>query len=97
MAADRWARHFVADDSGSWCLYDAAWPTGAGGIGQGVVFLAGTSLILAGVVRFVENQFAEEKTTAEIRRIFGEVKNVEYRPMGLRAIFLAMARKGNEA
>jgi ABC-2 type transport system ATP-binding protein len=51
----------------------------------------------AGVVRFVENQFTEDKTTAEIRRIFGEVKNIEYRPMGLRAIFLAMARKGNEA
>jgi virulence-associated protein VagC len=51
----------------------------------------------AGVVRFVENQFAEDKTTAEIRRLFGEVKNVEYRPMGLRAIFLAMARKGHEA
>ena len=51
----------------------------------------------AGVVRFVENQFTEDKTAAEIRRIFGEVKNVEYRPMGLRAIFLAMARKGDEA
>lgn len=50
----------------------------------------------AGVVRFVENQFIEEKTTAEIRRLFGEVKNVEYRPMGLRSIFLAMARKGDE-
>jgi len=29
-----------------WCLYHAAWPTRAGGIGQGVVFLAGTSLSL---------------------------------------------------
>jgi len=50
----------------------------------------------AGVVRFVENQFIEEKTSAEIRRLFGEVKNVEYHPMGLRAIFLAMARKSEE-
>ena len=50
----------------------------------------------AGVVRFVENQFIEEKTTAEIRGLFGEVRNVEYRPMGLRSIFLAMARKGEE-
>jgi hypothetical protein len=40
-----------------WCLYDAAWPTGAGGIAQGVVFLAGTSLILAGVVWFGEDCF----------------------------------------
>jgi hypothetical protein len=47
-------------------------------------------------VRFVENQFIEEKTSAEIRRLFGEVKNVEYHPMGLRAIFLAMARKSEE-
>jgi ABC-2 type transport system ATP-binding protein len=50
----------------------------------------------AGVVRFVENQFIEEKTSAEIRRLFGEVKNVEYHPMGLRAIFLAVARKSEE-
>jgi ABC-2 type transport system ATP-binding protein len=50
----------------------------------------------AGVVRFVENQFIKEKTSAEIRRLFGEVKNVEYCPMGLRSIFLAMARKGDE-
>jgi hypothetical protein len=39
------------------CLNHFAWRTGAGGIGQGVVFLAGTSLILIGLVRFVEDCF----------------------------------------
>jgi ABC-2 type transport system ATP-binding protein len=46
-----------------------------------------------GVVRFVNTHFDEEKTVAEIRGIFGEVRNVDIRPMTLRAIFLAMARK----
>jgi ABC-2 type transport system ATP-binding protein len=46
-----------------------------------------------GVVRFVNTHFDEQKTVAEIREIFGGVKNVDIRPMTLRAIFLAMARK----
>ncbi len=50
----------------------------------------------AGVVRFVETRFEEQRTSAEIRRVFGEVQSVEYRAMGLRAIFLAVARKGEE-
>jgi ABC-2 type transport system ATP-binding protein len=50
----------------------------------------------AGVVRFVESRFEEQRTSAEIRRVFGEVRSVEYRAMGLRAIFLAVARKGEE-
>jgi ABC-2 type transport system ATP-binding protein len=49
-----------------------------------------------GVVRFVESRFDGEKTGAEIQRVFGEVKEVAFRAMGLRAIFLAMARKGEE-
>jgi len=47
----------------------------------------------AGVIRFVENQFDSERTSAEIKRAFGEVKDISIRPMGLRAIFLAVARK----
>src|SRR6266852_8889850 len=50
----------------------------------------------AGVVRFVEPRFEEQRPSAEIRRVFGEVQSVEYRAMGLRAIFLAVARKGEE-
>jgi ABC-2 type transport system ATP-binding protein len=48
------------------------------------------------VVHFVDSRFDEERTGAEIRRVFGEVKRVEYRAMGLRAIFLAVARKTEE-
>jgi len=48
------------------------------------------------VVRFVESQFDADRTAAEITRVFGDVKEVMFRAMGLRAIFLAMARKGEE-
>jgi ABC-2 type transport system ATP-binding protein len=46
-----------------------------------------------GVVRFFDSQFDEQKTRAEIKEIFGEVKALDFRAMTLRAIFLAMARK----
>jgi ABC-2 type transport system ATP-binding protein len=46
--------------------------------------------------RFVESRFDEEKTPADIQRLFGNVKEVQTRPIALRAIFLAMARKGEE-
>src|SRR5215472_7441895 len=41
------------------------------------------------VVRFVDSRFEDERITAEIRRVFGEVSGVEFRTMGLRDIFLA--------
>ncbi len=44
------------------------------------------------VVRFVESQFDDERTTAEISRALGEPKESSFNPMSLRAIFLAMAR-----
>ena len=50
-----------------------------------------------GVVRFVESQFDNEKTGAEIQRVFGQAKAVAFRAMSLRAIFLAMARKAEAA
>jgi len=50
-----------------------------------------------GVVQLVESQFEEERTSEQIRGAFGEVKEVAFRAMGLRAIFLAMARKGEDA
>lgn len=46
-----------------------------------------------GVVRFVESQFDDQRTGAEIHRVFGGVKAVVFRAMSLRAIFLAIARK----
>jgi ABC-2 type transport system ATP-binding protein len=48
------------------------------------------------MVRFVESQYDSEKTPAEIHRVFGESKEVSFRLMGLRAIFLAMARRKDE-
>jgi len=48
------------------------------------------------VVRFVESQFDTERTPQEIQRVFGETKEVSFRPMGLRAIFLSMAKKKEE-
>ncbi len=49
------------------------------------------------ILRFVETQFDTERTQAEINRVFGPAKEVSFRPMGLRAIFLAMARRKEEA
>jgi ABC-2 type transport system ATP-binding protein len=51
----------------------------------------------AAVLRFVESRFNEERTTAEIRRLFGEVRNVTFTPMSLRSIFLAMAKTGRDS
>jgi ABC-2 type transport system ATP-binding protein len=49
------------------------------------------------VVRFVDSQFEAEKCAADIRNSFGNVRDAAYRAMGLRAIFLAMARKSGGA
>jgi ABC-2 type transport system ATP-binding protein len=48
------------------------------------------------IVRFVDSRFDEQKTPSEIQRLFGTVKDVQYRALSLRAIFLAMARKSEE-
>ena len=44
------------------------------------------------LVRFVETHFDAERTTAEIRRLFGDVRNISANPMPLRAIFVTLAR-----
>ena len=49
------------------------------------------------VVRFVESRFEEQKTVAEIQRMFGPVKDVAFRTLTLREIFLAVAKKGQSA
>jgi ABC-2 type transport system ATP-binding protein len=48
------------------------------------------------LVRFVESRFDEQKTPADIQRIFGAVKDIQFRPLSLRSIFLALARKTEE-
>jgi ABC-2 type transport system ATP-binding protein len=53
--------------------------------------------IAAGVVRFIESRFERERTSNEIRESFGEVRDVTFRPMSLRSIFLAMAKAGRDS
>jgi len=48
------------------------------------------------MVRFVDSRYDEQKTSSEIQRLFGSVKDVQYRALSLRAIFLAIARKSEE-
>ncbi len=47
--------------------------------------------------RFIESRIDAERTSAEIRQRFGEARDVTFRPMTLRAIFVAMARAGRTA
>jgi ABC-2 type transport system ATP-binding protein len=49
------------------------------------------------LVRFVETHFDTERTTAEIRRLFGDVRNISAHPMPLRAIFVTLARAQSKA
>ena len=44
------------------------------------------------LIRFVETHFDAERTTAEIRQLFGDVRNISASPMPLRAIFVTLAR-----
>jgi len=47
---------------------------------------------VASVVQFIDSNFNEERTTAEIGRVFGEYRNLTFSPMSLRSIFLATAK-----
>jgi ABC-2 type transport system ATP-binding protein len=51
----------------------------------------------ATVLRFIESHFDQERTNAEIRSLFGNVRDVTFTPMSLRSIFLAMAKAGRSA
>ena len=48
------------------------------------------------VVRFIESRFDPEHTSAEIRKVFGDVHDVRFNAMTLRQIFLAMAKAGRK-
>ncbi len=50
----------------------------------------------AALVRFVETRFDQERTTADIRRVFDQVRHIELNPMPLRAIFLTLARRASK-
>jgi ABC-2 type transport system ATP-binding protein len=51
----------------------------------------------AAVVRFIESRFDQERTSGEVRKLFGGVRDITFTPMSLRAIFLAMAKAGRNA
>jgi len=51
----------------------------------------------AAVVRFTESRFDPDRTTAEVRRVFPEPRNIAFSPMSLRSIFLAMAKSGRNS
>lgn len=50
----------------------------------------------ATAVQFIESRFDQQRTSAEIRQVFGEPRNIAFTPMSLRSIFLAVARSGRE-
>ena len=45
-------------------------------------------------LQFIDSQFDQERTRAAIHSAFGDVRDVTFTPMTLRAIFLAMAKSG---
>jgi ABC-2 type transport system ATP-binding protein len=47
---------------------------------------------LDNLVRCVDTQFEEERTMAEIRRMFGNARQITTKPMSLRAIFVTLAK-----
>jgi len=51
----------------------------------------------AAVVRFVESRFDRERTSAEIRKVLGNVRDTTFTPMSLRSIFVAMAKSGRSS
>jgi hypothetical protein len=48
------------------------------------------------VVRFVESEFDEQRTRENIEHVFGGGRDINYRGMSLREIFLATARREAE-
>lgn len=51
----------------------------------------------AAVFRFVDSQFEEERTMADVRRVFGELSQVTVNPLPLRTIFVTLAKASRKA
>lgn len=51
----------------------------------------------AAVVRFVDTQFDQERTIAEVHRLFGSIHQISVNHMPLRAIFVTLAKAGRKA
>jgi ABC-2 type transport system ATP-binding protein len=52
---------------------------------------------LGAVLHFVESQFDGERTSAEINRVFPAARKVEFTPMALKEIFVALAMAGRRS
>jgi ABC-2 type transport system ATP-binding protein len=48
------------------------------------------------VLRFIDTGFDESRTAAEVQRLFPQARAVDYQPMDLREIFVALALAGRE-
>ncbi len=46
----------------------------------------------AALVRFVDSQFDQERTSRQVRALFRDVRNISFNPMSLRSIFVALAK-----
>jgi ABC-2 type transport system ATP-binding protein len=51
----------------------------------------------ATVIRFVDSQFDQERTFAEVHRLFGNAGPISVNPMPLRSIFVTLAKAGRKA
>jgi ABC-2 type transport system ATP-binding protein len=51
----------------------------------------------AALVRFVDTQFEQDRTLAEVRRVFGQTRQIAVHPMPLRQIFVTLAKAGRKA
>jgi ABC-2 type transport system ATP-binding protein len=48
------------------------------------------------IVRFIDSSFDEQTTSSDIHRLFPTTRDIQFRALSLRAIFVAMARKSKE-
>jgi ABC-2 type transport system ATP-binding protein len=51
----------------------------------------------AGVVRFVDTRFDEQRSLAQVHRLFGDTDQISVRPMPLRSIFVTLAKASRKA
>jgi ABC-2 type transport system ATP-binding protein len=51
----------------------------------------------AALVRFVDSQFDQERTSRQVRALFRNVRNISFNPMSLRSIFVALAKNRPKA
>lgn len=49
------------------------------------------------MVRFVDTQFEKDRTMADVRRLFGDARQVEFHPLPLWQIFVTLAKAGRKA